>query len=1003
MSADILKEQQQQAALYNQQLAQMAAASGSPFGLPPHFLFPFTSMPGVLPSSGAAGINSGSGSPEPGLAASSGQTPKSGQIFNIEAYCKLCNKEFCNKYFLKTHMANKHGIYSENSPTTTSSSGAMPRFDSPSATMSLGPPPPTSSLFDRGLLSGVSLPTTPVSISGSFMAMASSLQQQQQRNLSETLSAKSSPSAGGINFATTDEQDRDSSLAATSPKPRSSTPTSTSASPMASTPKSLPPPLISNHLAADNDDREAGEKIDRPGSGNETDKLAGLGDFRGSLPPGLRLPMQLPPHMNPFGPLPFFNMSSSAMQDMMRKEEEKNKESGTPTSLGMPLPGTGSGQPGGGNGQSGGQDRLRQMGVINADAFCEYCCKEFCNKYFLRVHKLKKHGVCSPELPPEKVQKILAQMAKEASKTGQPMPPLSLGGPPLIRPPTSLADTSKALSGMMRQPNMQNFLNLPPLELAPGINLSNISADDSENSSDQPDEREEGRQVAMQGFSPRSITALEPECELRIDENSSAMKSPSIHDSSRERGQLSPRDHQEDEESHTDQSESMNSGKETNEGLANLQNMIMKLNSSKSAAAAANKSAAQQLSALSDSAFGGAAAAAAAAANSTVCKKCNKDMENKYFLHAHMMNEHGILNADEEEMGTPGSLMTSHGLPISLPQYPADLSKLTADLGLGLPCPITSVNGLPKLSEKPLNYGKSIFEQMQGLQGGPTSFLEQMKNSAKMDLAALAAAGGGSPLKRPSLGGGGDRDPNKKPASLSRSYCEICKKELCNKYFMKTHMMKMHGIMMDPGPPGNNATGGAGSGISIGGNGPATCQICKKEMSSTYFLKAHMASVHGLNEDGSPIPPGAAGMMASMFPGLADFSSPTRGPPGMGEFSRLLMQQGEKSMEQRLKELDKLKESAGHVCSLCSNVFPDIVTLQVYYLNSILLQIFIFHCLSIILLIQFYTYSFFYLLFSYYLSVSVFLSVCIQLIIFILFANYLFSYLINNFLTYMFV
>merc|ERR1719507_2858952 len=35
------------------------------------------------------------------------------QIFNPEAYCELCNKEFCNKYFLKTHKANKHGIYSE--------------------------------------------------------------------------------------------------------------------------------------------------------------------------------------------------------------------------------------------------------------------------------------------------------------------------------------------------------------------------------------------------------------------------------------------------------------------------------------------------------------------------------------------------------------------------------------------------------------------------------------------------------------------------------------------------------------------------------------------------------------------------------------------------------------------------------------------------------------------------------------------------------------------------
>ncbi|OWR54107.1 hypothetical protein KGM_213927 [Danaus plexippus plexippus] len=33
------------------------------------------------------------------------------RIFNPEAYCDLCCKEFCNKYFLKTHRANKHGIY----------------------------------------------------------------------------------------------------------------------------------------------------------------------------------------------------------------------------------------------------------------------------------------------------------------------------------------------------------------------------------------------------------------------------------------------------------------------------------------------------------------------------------------------------------------------------------------------------------------------------------------------------------------------------------------------------------------------------------------------------------------------------------------------------------------------------------------------------------------------------------------------------------------------------
>ncbi len=31
------------------------------------------------------------------------------------SYCKICKKEFCNKYFLKTHMANKHNVHSNDS------------------------------------------------------------------------------------------------------------------------------------------------------------------------------------------------------------------------------------------------------------------------------------------------------------------------------------------------------------------------------------------------------------------------------------------------------------------------------------------------------------------------------------------------------------------------------------------------------------------------------------------------------------------------------------------------------------------------------------------------------------------------------------------------------------------------------------------------------------------------------------------------------------------------
>merc|ERR1712110_35050 len=91
-----------------------------------------------------------------------------------------------------------------------------------------------------------------------------------------------------------------------------------------------------------------------------------------------------------------------------------------------------------------------------------------------------------------------------------------------------------------------------------------------------------------------------------------------------------------------------------------------------------------------------------------------------------------------------------------------------------------------------------------------------------------------------------DKDPNRKPASLSRSYCDICKKELCDKYFMKTHMLKMHGVNIEsiPGPIG--AVSQANS-TSMGGlSGGVSCHICKKELCSKYFLKVHMQNSHGI-------------------------------------------------------------------------------------------------------------------------------------------------------------
>lgn len=64
-------------------------------------VYPFSEFPPSIPQGNSLSITHRS------FITSSGV-----RVFNPEAYCELCEKEFCNKYFLKTHKANKHGICS---------------------------------------------------------------------------------------------------------------------------------------------------------------------------------------------------------------------------------------------------------------------------------------------------------------------------------------------------------------------------------------------------------------------------------------------------------------------------------------------------------------------------------------------------------------------------------------------------------------------------------------------------------------------------------------------------------------------------------------------------------------------------------------------------------------------------------------------------------------------------------------------------------------------------
>ena len=52
----------------------------------------------------------------------------SSKIFHVDAYCYLCKKEFCNKYFLRTHLANKHKVFLNGNDLTTLSGASMSKL-----------------------------------------------------------------------------------------------------------------------------------------------------------------------------------------------------------------------------------------------------------------------------------------------------------------------------------------------------------------------------------------------------------------------------------------------------------------------------------------------------------------------------------------------------------------------------------------------------------------------------------------------------------------------------------------------------------------------------------------------------------------------------------------------------------------------------------------------------------------------------------------------------------
>ena len=253
-------------------------------------------------------------------------------------------------------------------------------------------------------------------------------------------------------------------------------------------------------------------------------------------------------------------------------------------------------------------------------------------------------------------------MAKEAGKTGNPPPPIvrppMLGGPMGQNSPDKFDSLPQLGAGHPPMPNLRPptglmGANLPPLEPLP------LGLRDALPNLPPPPQlvmeagREKERQRLIEEEKERERTDLTMDSkssELRgADSLKSQLKNTnqqevhSVEEGEREIIRINDDSAGEDDDEECKisggkqntgkdgrpQKEDKDGAHNGGEDLQRLQSMIMELNSNKSKAAQA------------------AAQLAAGELNATICKVCNKDMENKYFLRAHMMNEHGVLHIED--------------------------------------------------------------------------------------------------------------------------------------------------------------------------------------------------------------------------------------------------------------------------------------------------------------------------------------------------------------------
>lgn len=719
------------------------------------------------------------------------------RIFHQDAYCAICDREFCNKYFLKTHRANKHGIF-DNSTSPVSATSMGPSMSLPqditSTASPVQPPTLTTSSSFKVMDFIQSLPATEPKVKVPDTPKPSKPESKSPL-MPNPPSTPTTPGAPSINNSTT-------SNSASKPVPKDmedfcelcqkhfcnkyylkkhkqdvhgiAPPDGSSAS---SNKRGRPKDLQAQLDAITSSTMSLGI----PTSSSSLSSFMpphSLPNMPGlpNMPPGVMV-------LNPFmAPMLLHAGGLMPSQGQMPTQPIMSQPAPTSPTPPPPIPSHSSActPPPTSMSSSAGQTPTSN-GVLNAEAYCDLCQKEFCNKYFLKIHRANKHGVFfddfpfGPPIPPYKMP-IFSDNKPTSEKSESINESESNKQEASPKPGTSLVSSNPE--------NSATYCNLCNQEFASKYTyrIHRIQIHGMLN---------EAYEGALMEDIMKNTMKDRIESQMKISPNSLAKMEMDEYFNSR----------------------MMENGMSTM-----FSNMV-----------------------------------AAKLADRVTCDICNKILCNKYFLKVHKQKVHGVEPSPEQDLKLDISKshhqymneMTSPAKSALKMELSDPIPKLPTSMGLSLPMAFSKGNEGP-LDMSPNSVEKPSKDELVKMGIDPEAYCEICKKefcskyflrTHKLNIHGIRCEKPETPesdkmaflnmsLNQSSLAMSMNQNnfpvnqnnnkplnlsmnSNKKgkngfekhswrwkePVNSSRVICELCNKEVCNKYFLRTHKLNKHGIL----------------------------------------------------------------------------------------------------------------------------------------------------------------------------------------------------------------